>query len=90
METAKEMQAKIVGKAAEDSDFRARLLSDPKGTIGQELGVTIPAALSIKVHEESGTTVHLILPPDSKLSEGELQTVAGGFERHDGFYNINW
>ncbi len=90
METAKEMQAKIVGKAAEDSDFRARLLSDPKGAIEQELGVTIPASLSIEVHEESGATAHLILPPDSKLSEGELQTVAGGFERHEGFYNINW
>ena len=90
METAKEMQAKIVGKAAEDSDFRARLLSDPKGAIEQELGVTIPASLSVEVHEESGATAHLILPPDSKLSEGELQTVAGGFERHEGFYNINW
>ncbi len=79
METAKEMQARIVGKAAEDSDFRARLLSDPKGAIEQELGVTIPASLSVEVHEESGATAHLVLPPDSKLSEGEMQTVAGGF-----------
>ncbi len=78
METAKEMQARIVGKAAEDSDFRARLLSDPKGAIKQELGVTIPASLSVEVHEESGATAHLVLPPDSKLSEGDLQAVAAG------------
>ena len=78
METAKEMQARIVGKAAEDSDFRARLLSDPKGAIEQELGVTIPASLSIEVHEESGAAAHLVLPTDSNLGEGDLQAVAGG------------
>ena len=53
----------IVGRASEDTDFRAWLLSDPKGAIEQELGVTIPAWLSIEVHEESGTTAHLVLPP---------------------------
>ena len=80
METPEEMRAKIVGKAAEDAEFRARLLSDPKGAIEQELGVTIPASLSLKVHEEdSDATVHLVLPPGSKLSEGDLQAVAGGW-----------
>ena len=77
METPNEMRAKIVGKAAEDADFRARLLSDPKGAIGQELGVAIPASLSVEVHEEGGTTAHLVLPPASKLSEGDMQTVTG-------------
>ena len=78
METPKEMRAKIVGKAAVDADFRARLLSDPKGAIEQELGVTIPASLSIEVHEEDGdATAHLVLPPASKLSEGDMQTVTG-------------
>ena len=78
METPKEMRAKIVGKAAEDTDFRARLLGDPKGAIGQELGFAIPASLSVEVHEEDGTTAHLVLPPASRLSEGDLQAVAGG------------
>ena len=90
METPNEMRAKIVGKATGDADFRARLVSDPKEAIGQELGVTMPAALSVVVHEESEATAHLVLPPDSKLSGADLQTVAGGFERHEGFYNINW
>ena len=78
METPNEMRMKIVGKAAEDADFRTRLLSDPKGAIGQELGVTMPASLSIEIHEESEATAHLVLPPDSKLSEGDLQAVSGG------------
>ena len=77
METPKEMRMKIVGKAAEDADFRARLFSDPKGAIEQELGVTIPASLSVEVHEEGGTTAHLVLPPASKLSESDMQTVTG-------------
>ena len=83
METANEMRAKIVGKAAEDAEFRARLLGDPKGAIGQELGVTIPASLSIEVHEQSADVVHLVLPPDSRLNEGDLQAVAGGYSWED-------
>ena len=78
MKTPNEMRAKIVGKAAEDADFHARLLSDPKGAIEQELGVAIPASLSIEVHEESGTTAHLVLPPASKLGEQDLARASGG------------
>ena len=69
METPKEMRAKIVGKATGDADFRARLLSDPKGAIEQELGVTIPASLSVEVHEERGTTAHLVLPPTASWAK---------------------
>ncbi len=78
METPNELREKIMDKAAKDSDFRALLLRDPKGALAQELGVTIPDSLSVEVHEESNTTTHLVLPPDSKLSEGDLQAVAGG------------
>ena len=90
METPNEMRAKVVDKAATDSDFRVRLLSDPKAALTQELSITIPDSLTVEVHEESAETAHLVLPPDSKLSEGDLRAVAGGFERHEGFYNINW
>ena len=79
METVQEMRARIVAKAATDADYRARLLGDPKGAVEQELGVAIPASMSIVVHEESDTAAHLVLPPDSKLNESELQTVAGGW-----------
>ena len=78
MQSPNEMRTKIVGKAAQDAAFRVRLLSDPKGAIEHELGVTIPASLSVEVHEESDATAHLVLPPGSKLSEGDLRAVAGG------------
>ena len=50
------MRERIVGKAATSADFRARLLSDPKGAIEQESDLTIPASMAIKVHEDSGKT----------------------------------
>ena len=83
MQSPNEMRTKIVGKASGDAEFRARLLSDPKAAIGQELGVTIPASLSVEVHEESGTTAHLVLPPDSKLSQDDLEKVSGGYSWDD-------
>ena len=78
METPNEMRMKIVDKATGDAEFRARLLGDPKEALERELGVTIPASLSIEVHEESAGTAHLVLPPDSKLNESDLRAVAGG------------
>ena len=83
METRKELEARIVAKANRDDDFRAKLRSDPKGAIGQELGVTIPDALSVKVHEETATTAHLVLPMSEKLTERDLQAVEGGGEFGD-------
>ena len=92
METANEMREKVIGKAGQDADFRARLVSDPKGAIEETLGVTIPRSLSVQVHEESGTTAHLVLPPGGSLSEEELSAISGGFgivnEQHR--RELNW
>ena len=79
MDTPSEMRAKVVGKADVDADFRALLVSDPKAAISAELGVTLPAGLNVEVHEEAIGTAHLVLPPNSKLAESDLQAVAGGF-----------
>ena len=92
METANEMKAKIVDKANQDDEFRARLLSDPKAAIQQELGVAIPASLSVEVHEDSAATAHLVLSPGSRLSEPDMEAVAGGgqlggaYRTQDGLY----
>ena len=72
------LQARVVAKLKEDSGFRDRLRSDPKGAIARELGVAMPASLTLEVHEDSATTAHLILPRAEALSESELQAVAGG------------
>ena len=77
MTTATELKTKILTKAAEDGDFRTRLLTDPRATISTELGMTIPEGFDVAVHEDSGTTAHLVLPPSPALTEAELMAVAG-------------
>ena len=86
METVSEMRKKVVGKAVTDADFRARLLSDPKGAVGQELGITIAEFMSIEVHEESATSAHLVLPPTADLGKEDLEAAFGGRDIIDLFF----
>ena len=78
MQTNQEMEKTIIDKASEDADFRAQLLSHPKEAIQQAVGVTVPDGFTVRVHEEDSRTAHLVLPPNSKLSSGDLSAVAGG------------
>ena len=78
MTTATELKARILSKAAEDGEFRALLIADPKAAISDETGATIPEGLDIVVHEDSATAAHLVLPPSPKLTEAELVLVSGG------------
>ena len=68
----------LVSKAGEDSDFRERILSKPRETIEQELGVTLAEGHEIHVHEDTYTATHLVLPPRSKLSEAEREAARTG------------
>lgn len=78
MTTATELKGQIITRAAEDGEFRARLLADPKGAISSEVGATIPEGFDIVVHEDSATTAHLVLPPSPELTEEELEKATGG------------
>ena len=78
MKTSSELRAHLCEKAAEDGAFRALLLADPAAAIKEELGLTIPPGFTITVHEETGDTSHLVLPPAAGLSEGDLEQAAGG------------
>ena len=70
MESASDMRTKVVGRAGRDAEFRARLLSDPKGATGDELGVTMPAGLNVRVHEDDAVTAHLVLSPSQPAERG--------------------
>lgn len=79
MNKRQELFLSILEKAAEDPDFRNRLLSDAKAAIGEEFDVTVPDGLNIVVHENDLNTVHLPLPAKPAiLGEGELRQVSGG------------
>jgi len=68
----------LVSRAAEDSDFRERLLRNPRETIETEFGVTLAEDHEIRVHEESYGATHVVLPPRSKLSEAEREAARTG------------
>ena len=78
MRSGDEMMRQIVDKSALDADFRNQLLTDPKSTICEELDITMPDSMNIVVHESDMQTVHIALPPDSNITEEQLEAVSAG------------
>ena len=78
MQSGQDIRTHILTKAEEDSEFRARLLADPKGTVEAELGVAVPDVFTFHIHEDTATDAHLVLPPDRRLAQEDLEAVAGG------------
>ena len=52
----------IITKAWNDEEFKNTLLTHPKETIEQELGVKLPDEIEIFIHEQTPTRLHLVLP----------------------------
>ena len=78
MTMATELKDRILSKAEEDGDFRARLIADPKAAISADIGADIPDVFNVTVHEDSAATTHMVLPTSSELTDAELEMVAGG------------
>jgi hypothetical protein len=78
------LQPQVVSKAMKDEAFRQHLLQDPQQTLEREFGLIIPHGVTIQIHEETSTTLHLVLPMKpmkgelQELSDEELKEVAGG------------
>ena len=69
---------RLLLKAANDSEFRARLLTHPRDAIEQALGVTLAEGHEIQVHEETDAATHLVLPPKSRFSVEEREAARTG------------
>ena len=78
MQSEVQVKAHIAMKAAEDDDFRARLIAAPKATVEEEIGLRFPDGYRIHVHEESATDGHMVLPPKPELSREQLERIAAG------------
>lgn len=71
---------KTIERAWSDPAFKAKLLSNPKDAAA-EMGVKVPAAVDIKVWENTGNVEHMVLPMNpavTELSDADLEAVAGG------------
>ena len=78
MRSGQEMLQRIVDKSALNAEFRQQLLANPKATVCQELGITMPETMTIQVHESDMQTVHLALPPDPNITEEQLEAISAG------------
>ncbi len=77
----------LVARAWADPAFKAKLLADPAGVL-KENGLTPPAGKQLKVMENTGSVIHLVLPAKpapQELSEEELHRVAAG-RGHEGCF----
>lgn len=54
--------AELVTRAQRDPAFRDALVTNPRATIAQTLGLSLPQALEITVHVETPHALHLVLP----------------------------
>ena len=77
MKTSGQMRNHLLEKAAEDKEFRTRLVNDPKNTIRREFDVEIPDGYAINIMEDTSDTMNIVLPPSAQLSTEELQAVSG-------------
>ena len=68
-----------VPKPVPKSDFKARLVADPKAALRELFGVDFEEGVEIEVLEETAEKQYLVLPVETPgLSEVELEQVAGG------------
>lgn len=56
-----QIHARIISRAWSDPAFKQRLLSDPHAALAEE-GLTVPAGTTVKIHENTATTQHVVLP----------------------------
>lgn len=76
----KYIESEIYERAVQDADFREKLRKNPEGTLAAEFGAKLPEGMNVQVHEQSESTLHLVIPPEQtdKITDEDLATVAGG------------
>ena len=70
----------VANRIAEDPQFRAALMSDPRSALASLAGLQIPESVRVTVHEESPADIHLVIAANSALSDQDLELVAGGID----------
>ena len=73
-----DIERELLNRAESDDSFRALLLENPNDAVREALSLNVPSNVTLKVHEEDATSIHLVLPASSQLSEEELASIAGG------------
>ena len=78
MRNSSDITEYLLSRAGEDHSFRERLLANPRETIEEELGVKMADDHEIRVHDETYTSTHIVLPPRSKYTSAEQEEARTG------------
>ena len=78
MDTQQSMLERLIAKAEEDLDFRARLKANPNSAIKEAFDIELADGFNVEVHEDDARTAHLVLPASSELTDAQLQQAVGG------------
>ncbi len=79
--TRAELDGLIHNRLAADPGFRDALLADPRAAVAGLLSVKLPDFVTVEVHEESLSHVHLVVPAKAaagEIADEDLEMVAGG------------
>lgn len=71
MAAEQSLQKQVTALAMKDKAFRQELLSYPKAVLERELAITLPRGMTIEVHEDTPSTIHLVLPLQPSVMEIE-------------------
>ncbi|MGO4498249.1 NHLP leader peptide family RiPP precursor [Paenibacillus sp. 2RAB27] len=63
------LKVKIIKKAWEDADFKARLLADPRSALKQDFGIEVPEGIELSVLAETPAHYALVVPPQPEELE---------------------
>jgi hypothetical protein len=85
VESQNAVYQQIIARVMKDEVFRQRFKGNPKVVLERELGITFPHDVTVQVHEDTPTVLHLVLPrkpqvgAPQELSEVELEQVGGEY-----------
>ena len=61
---SRDLEARIIARAWQEESFKQELLRDPKGLLERQYGITLPEGVELRVHEETPSALHVVLPTD--------------------------
>ena len=76
--TRADVESMVAERCWAEPSYRDALVADPRGVLGELIGMESPEAVQVVLHEESLTQIHLTIPAEDMLSDADLELVTGG------------